>query len=88
MFEPPDEPAEPSGREELNFFEELDRLATGGSDPAFTVVLQSGDRYRVDRPGQLAVFRTMYVHYPSYGTTVMFPFPSVCAVEIHDAVKS
>lgn len=70
--------------DEMNFFEELERLATSLDSPSFTVVLMSGDRFRVDRRGQLGVYKTMYVYYGSARESVMFPFPNVCAVEIHD----
>ena len=69
--------------ESMNFFAEFEELVTADSFRGFTIVLMSGDRYEVVRDDQLLPLRTMYIYYPSDGGSVIFPFPNVCAVEIH-----
>lgn len=71
-------------KDSLNFFTELDRLATDPKGPRFSLILMSGDHLVVEQSGQLAVLRLMYVYYPARGGSVMIPFPNICAVEILD----
>ena len=70
--------------EDINFFEELEALVDDVNFRSFSVTLMNGDRFRVDGPRQFVVMKLMYVYYPRSGGSVMFPFPNVCSVEVHD----
>ena len=83
---PGDQPfgEDPPRNDSLNFFEELDRIATDPRGPRFIVILMSGDHLLIEMSGQLAVLREMYIYYPADGGSLMVPFPHICAVKIID----
>jgi hypothetical protein len=69
--------------DDLNFFEELERLAGLEVFQPFTLSLIDGSRFDVTSNDRLATFRTMYVLYTADGRQVMFPFSNVCHLEVH-----
>ena len=74
--------------ETLNFYQELEFLATTSEFRKFRFTLVSGERYEVTRKGDFVVYQMMYIFYPPEGGLIMFPFTSVCSAEIYPEPKA
>ena len=69
-------------REEIDFFDELNRLATAANFRSFAVVLMNGTDVVVDLQSSFGIYKSMYIVDAANGSSVMFPRYNVCAIRV------
>jgi hypothetical protein len=66
----------------LNFWEEVDRMLRAENFERVVFRLINGDRYLVTNLRLLAFYRTFVAIFEDDGNTVMFPIDTICTVQV------
>jgi hypothetical protein len=69
-------------REEIDFFDELNRMATAAQFRSFAVVLMNGADVVVDPQSSFGIYKSMYIVDAADGSSVMFPRYNACAIRV------